>query len=154
MKNQRFRLRQVFWLDLNKPDEAELAETIEILKAQRTFASTIREGIQLVRSLKSGQLDVLLDRFPWIEEAFYQRFVGHESLPESAIHEQLARLERLLLEQGNTGIAMSTGPKPLNVPQIAGPQFEDANDLIVVKKAKSNGQSAQNFLDSAFSLIQ
>jgi hypothetical protein len=148
MKKNRFRLRQVFWLDLHKSDEAQLAETIETLKVQRTFASTIRDGIRLVCDLRAGQLDILLTLFPWVEEAFYQRFTGHES---PVIHDQLMRLEQLLLQQAQTPAA---GPKALQVPQIAGPRYDDDDIQLTIKKATSDGSSALNFLESAFNLIQ
>ena len=155
MAKSRFRLQYKFWLDLNKPHEKELAELIEDLKEQRSFSGVVRDGIRLIVDLWHGNLDVLLELFPGVETAFYERFQQQQPVPEVAIHEQLARLESLLLQQGNTPVATAnSGPKPMNVPQIAGPTDDGAEDLIVIKKAKSDGKSAQNFLDSAFSLIQ
>ena len=155
MSKKRFRLQFKFWLDANKPDEYRLAEIIDDLKLRGTFSRAVRDGIRLMVDLWNGNLDVLLELFPGVENAFYERFTRQQPVPEVAIHEQLARLESLLLQQGNTPVVnTNSGPKPLNVPKIAGPQFDDADDLIVVKKAKSDGKSAQNFLDSAFSLIQ
>ena len=153
MKKQRFRLRQVFWLDLNHPVEGEVANQIAELKERRLFASTVRDGIRLICDLRSGRLDILTKMFPWIEEAFYQRFAVQQ--PDIYLYEQIERLEQLLLQQGNTPIkTTNSGPKQLDVPQIAAPDYDDADDLLIVKQGKSDGSSAQNFLDSAFGLIQ
>lgn len=42
---------------------------------------------------------------------------------------------------------------PLSIPAPA-PADNDDSDLLVIAKAKSDGKSAQNFLDAAFGLIQ
>ena len=163
MTTKRFRLQYKFWLDVNKADEHQLAEIIEDLKQGRVFTQALRDGIRLIVDLLNGNLDVLLALFPWIEDAFYQRFLEQQPAQDFTIQEQLARLERLLIEQGNTPIstlaepvaATSSGrPKPMVVPQIASPAFDDNDGVeLVIKKAKSDGRSAQNFLDSAFSLL-
>ncbi len=48
-----------FWLDMQKGDEAEIAELIDILKAIRTFASTIRDGIRLMCDWRAGRTEIL-----------------------------------------------------------------------------------------------
>jgi hypothetical protein len=162
MAAARFRLQVKFWLDLHKAEENELADLIAELKQQRTFSGVVRDGIRLMVDLWRGNLDVLLALFPWVEDAFYERVAAQQPSSDAAIQEQLTKLERLLIEQGNQPISASSsavaatggGPKALAVPVVAGPVFndDDAMDL-VVKKAKSDGKSAQNFLDSAFSLL-
>jgi hypothetical protein len=158
---QRFRLQFKFWLDVNKPDEHVLAEAIEELKQNGVFSRAIRDGLRLVIDLWRGNLDMLLSLFPWVEDALYERFLAARPGPDAAIQEQLRKLERLLIEQGNTPIqavaspvAAAGGPKPLTVPAILGPAPDDGDDVeLVVRKAASDGRSAQNFLDSAFNLI-
>ena len=66
---KRFRLRFTFWLDMQKADEAELAETIDVLKQERTFASTIRDGIRLICDLQGRAGGRALELFPWVREA-------------------------------------------------------------------------------------
>jgi len=63
-----FRLRFMFWLDLNKPDENNLAETIEQLKQERSFSRAIRQGLRLWMSLRRRDVSVLLELFPDIRE--------------------------------------------------------------------------------------
>jgi hypothetical protein len=153
MAKQRFRLQFKFWLDMNKADEHALAEQIENLKQGGAFTKAIRDGIHLIVDLWQGNLDVLLTLFPWVEEAFYQRFTEHQS--ETSIQTQLARLEKLLIEQGSMPISSNPyQPKKLIAPQIAAPMQDDADELLRIKKAKSDSTSAQNFLDAAFGLVQ
>jgi len=93
---ERFRMRFTFWLDLNKEDEYEIAEEIELLKRKRTFSQTIRDGIRLICDLRAGRTDVLRELFPWVLEP-----AAHEG---GGVQQQLKRLEVLLLEQGNVPI--------------------------------------------------
>jgi hypothetical protein len=69
MKKQRksFRMRFVFWLDLCQEGEADLAEYIDELKEQRKFVTTIKQGLRLIRDLRAGDIDVLLELFPEIK---------------------------------------------------------------------------------------
>lgn len=156
MAKQRFRLQYKFWLDVNNPHEHKLAEQIEVLKQGRVFSQVVRDGISLMVDLWNGNIDVLLSLFPRIEEVFYKRFMEQQPAADYSLQEQLARLERLLLEQGNNPLAASTGsPKSLTVTAPMRPICDEDDEVIVpIKKAKSNGDSAQNFLNSAFNLVQ
>jgi hypothetical protein len=145
-----------FWLNLEKEDEFALADYIFELKQNRSFVTAIRDGLRLICDLRAGRLEILLTLFPWIEETFAQRFAERQSVSEGVLSEQLARLEQLLLEQGNKPVtASSGGPKPLAVSSPSKPRQAEEDEIIVpIKKAKANGNSAQNFLDAAFSLVQ
>ena len=147
MAKQRFRLQFKFWLDMNKADEHALAEQIEDLKQGGVFTKAVRDGIYLVVDLWHGNLDVLLTLFPWVEDAFYQRFT--ERQPESSIQTQLTRLEQLLLEQGSTPITST--PQKKKAMSIPG---DEEGDLLQIRKAQSDRNSAQNFLNSALNLVQ
>ena len=161
MAGQRFRLRQVFWLDMNKPDEEHLADTIEHLKNERTFASTIRDGIRLVCDLRAGRMDVLFELFPWVRAEFLEYMQSLQPQPTAIdpdIQQQLQRLEKLLVEQGNQPIApaASSGPKPLNAPRVASPKHDDDTDDVALLKASMrkdmSTDSAENFLKSMMNL--
>ena len=151
MGKTRFRLQIKFWLDLNKADESELADLIAELKQERTFSRVVRDGIRLAVDLWRGNLDVLLALFPWVEDAFYERFVAQQPEPDISIQEQLAKLERLLIEQGHTPIM--SGFMPVSHPRlVSDPDHSNDDPALVITQAASTGQSAQNFLDSAFGL--
>jgi hypothetical protein len=153
-KPQRFRLRFPFWLDLNKQDEADLADKIEHLKNERSFTKTIRDGIRLICDLRAGQVDVLFELFPWVKD----KLVEHTtSSPTTAIEAQLQRLEAMLTEQGavaidRPGISMG-GPKPLPVAKVSLPTFDDDynQDTVIIRKA-TNTDAATNLVNSMLGL--
>lgn len=88
MSSKRFRLRFTFWLDVNKKDEAEIADKVEDLKRDRLFAQTIRDGIKLIMSLREGNLEILFDLFPWVRAEFldYVKELGFTAPPSEAKH--------------------------------------------------------------------
>ena len=99
---------------------------------------------------------MLLALFPWVEDAFYERFKEKRQASDSVLQLQLARLEELLIEQGSVPMeAQSTGPRQLAI-TTALPQMDEEIDggLLIIKQAASNGASTQNFLNSAFNLVQ
>jgi hypothetical protein len=150
MPKERFRLQYKFWLDVNKADEYELAETIGELKENKTYSRVVRDGIRLVVDLCQGNLDVLLALFPWVEDAFYERFTAQQPASDHVLQEQLAKLERLLMAQGDAPTA-ATGDSP-HVAQHTRPEGDEG--MVPIKQAQSSGNSAQNFLDAAFNLVQ
>lgn len=111
MKKTPYRVMQKFWLDVTKPDENELLNYIHTLKNPQTrggsrysFAATIRDGLRLIRDLRAGKVDVLIELFPWIEELLIAKTAAAPR-QESPIFSQLERLEKLLLAQGNVPIS-------------------------------------------------
>ena len=104
MNPKRFRLRYVFWLDMHKPDEERIADQIDHLKSERSFARTIRDGIRLICDLRAGRLDVLFELFPWVSTALAEQGAPSENASAKALREQLERIEYQLLQQGNTPI--------------------------------------------------
>ena len=163
----RFMLRREFWLNLNNPAEETLAEVIDVLKAQRLFAKTVRDGIRLICDLRRGSLDVLFELFPWVRAEFLnyvQALQPDTSAAEQRLEQQIARLEQLLLQQAS---APHRGPRPagprhiealgpLALSKVVGPvSDEDDAALVTVAKAKVDGaQIAQNFIRSMMALQQ
>jgi hypothetical protein len=135
MSQKRFRLRFTFWLDMHKKDEALIAEQIESLKADRTFASTVREGICLICDLRAGRLDVLLELFPFVAERL-------KSPSDSALQARIDKLETLLLAHGNFRADVPRTGRSSSV-------FEPMVSLTETP-AKANAETiAKNFLTSA-----
>lgn len=52
-----------FWLDDQKPDEAQLIEVIDDLKANRAFSEALRTGLKLYADLSEGDTSLLFERF-------------------------------------------------------------------------------------------
>lgn len=140
---QRFRLRFTFWLDMHKGDEAELAETIESLKQDRTFAATIRDGIRLICDLRAGRVEMLLTLFPWVREALQPT---PTTTTDARLQEQIARLEALLIAQGNVPIQSPTERLSLRSAQ-------KSRAAVEVTASKASAETvAKNFLTSMKSL--
>jgi hypothetical protein len=149
-----FRKRYTFWLDIGKDNEYQIAEQIELLKATRKFSATIRDGIRLISSLRQGRVDVLFELFPWLKAELQPASPVVETTSDSAIKEQLDRLEKLMVGNGSVKINGHHGPRPMSVSKLNAPNFDD-DDLgdIVIRKDTST-DSAQNFLNSMMSLPQ
>ena len=136
----RFRIRFTFWLDMQKMDEAAIAEIIDQLKQNRSFVATIRDGIRLVADLRAGRTEVLFELFPWIRDTL------QPAPAEQGLQEQIARLEALLLAQGNIPIysplATSTTPE---LPRTV----QKSRVKITATTGKADAKTvAQNFANS------
>ncbi|MCA9373453.1 hypothetical protein KC921_05180 [Candidatus Woesebacteria bacterium] len=163
-----------FWLDDTKDDQNSLIGQIEDLKSARSFTETIRQGIELITDLRKGSLRKLFELFPYVKAEFLE-YVQSLNLAEQTmlfekgtpgsdkrVREQLARIEKLLLEQGHISIeATSTqqskqgrGLQPITTTSFAPPNFDDDDDVtLTIKKAtSSNGKAGENFLKSIMSL--
>lgn len=87
MSAKPYRRMYRFWLDLNRNDEAAIAEHIEHLKDKRNFTRTIRDGVRLLAELRNGSIDFLIALFPFVIEMVFDRFYAPE------IREEWARIE-------------------------------------------------------------
>lgn len=160
MATDRYRLKYEFWLEPDKPDHVMVADRIEVLKNERLFAGVIRDGIMIMSELRQGRVDLLLHLFPWIREEIQKQAASQEVMSESIdLKRELEDLKRLIQEQNtisqNPVLGNQSGPKPLTATGSIKPKWDEDDDVFVpIKKAKSNGDSAQNFLNSAFNLVQ
>ena len=158
MSQNRYRLRFTFWLDMLKPDELVLADKIELLKNERLFAKTVRDGIRLLCDLRAGRVAVLGELFPWVFDAVAAAVEEEKGAQSSAIEAQLQRLEEFMLAQDNVPISASSasqagGTKAMNVPGLRVPEPDaDDEDTIVIKRDTSTN-SAHNFLNSLQNLV-
>jgi hypothetical protein len=153
MDGRRFRQRFVFWLNTVKDDEFALAEEIDRLKADRSFAKTIRDGIRLILDLRAKRVDVLFELFPWIKTEL-------PAPPDDKgdLKKEIDFLKELMLSQyrGDGGIKMASvgqGPKPLTVNAAPIPVYDDDDDELVIRKDETSGErSQQNFINSMLAL--
>lgn len=141
MASKRFRLKFMFWLDVTKEDEYEVAELIEELKEKRLFSQTIRDGIRLICDLRAGRTDTLFSLFPWVASEFAQ------ALDDNELYHEIESLRQLILNQnGSTNIASMSDSGFSKI------TTDDEEDIGLDVKAASGGNSAQNFLSSVLSL--
>jgi hypothetical protein len=122
-----FRLRFTFWLDLSKDEEFRLSEQIEELKAKRSFAKVIRDGIRLICDLRAGRTDILLELFPWVAERFQ---------PQADTSELAA-----LVEQFKQAMTMPAVAGPPRVPA-----FDPTPKVGVIDESKARELSINNAL--------
>ncbi len=161
----RYRLMYKFWLDMNKPEEEAIAETVEILKEKRSFAKTIRDGIRLICDLRSGNVDALEYLFPWIVDHYTQTPPsngGNDDSGQQVTRDDIEHLEKLILANGSApGMVMNgnggvQSSQPGNArPIIAEPEFNDDDTLLieaVETTTEQNAKAANNFLNSMMAL--
>jgi hypothetical protein len=126
--HERKQKRFAFNLDWNKPDERTIGQGLLKHKQERNMVSVIRDAVRLYFDLAGGNVDVLCELFPGIIAA-----IRAQAQP----------------------VAAAPAPKPIALQTVAPPP-EDTDDsaLLSIKKAESSGkQSAGNFLQSAFNLV-
>ncbi len=146
----RFRIRQVFWIDLNKPEEARLAEQIAELKSKRAFARTVRDGIRLIYDLSQGKTDVLRELFPWVmEQPAPQAPVASQTGLDESTSSLIERLEALIAErEAAQERPESTGGRALKPLKPVAPQPDEDNDTfeLEIKQDSSGSSSAHNLI--------
>src|SRR5688572_12433263 len=94
-KDKRWRGQFRFWLDGYKANERELGEFLLKLKQQRNFAKFMRDAVRLLKDLREGKTDVLLEMFPHIQDALTAHVQLAPTTTNAAVKAQLDRLERL-----------------------------------------------------------
>jgi len=159
-----FRLQWKFWLDIEKPEEADLSDYCGSLKEQNKFTSTIRDGLRLIRDLRNQQLSVLFELFPWVNAWLEERA---EIIAESKCREKndpnkggegndsLARVEQkldfLLMREatGGGGILHAAQQSTRALPaRTNNPSDALAGMDIDSKKVDSGKTNVQNFFAS------
>lgn len=153
MAAKRFRLKFMFWLDLSKSDEADLADDIAILKEQRLFSQTLRDGIRLICQLRAGRTDLLFELFPWLAAEMNR---PDESL-DLVIRQEIDRLSHLIASQQGSRVVDANpalpGLQKAKANGFSSPADADDDIKLSIKAAK-NGSSGKNFLSSLMSLQQ
>lgn len=130
------RFVEKFWLDMQKHDERWLRQQITILKYERQYSRAVRDGLRLFLDLRQGRLEVLMELFPFVQERM-----------DNMIKDRIIQVQADMIRSFTVAApAAQPALRPVTAPDDDGP--------LVVTKAKSDGKSALNFLDSAFKLVQ
>jgi Arc/MetJ-type ribon-helix-helix transcriptional regulator len=151
MKDKRTRFQYRFWLDITKSMERELAEQVDALKRGRSFSTFIRDGLRLMIDLSAGNVEVLVELFPWVADRFNGQPVQIAQQPavDKAWLEDLLQGALMRIQETRQG----AGPKPLTSRTFALPEFDEdegISQLIVTHAGK--GDSAFNFIHSVLPL--
>jgi len=168
------RYRFEFWLDKDKPEEADLMTKIDELKARNKFASTMRKGVVLIPALDEGDYETLVQMYPDVVERLLAAMVGQGIVvvntppapPEpseeiKSLKEQINQLTDIVLQQHvgkemqstgqpavtNTKSSLNTLGQGLQKP-IPLPVFEeDLDDLpTLVTMSNMSTDSSLNFV--------
>jgi len=73
------RPRVWFQLDMNRKQDVDTDLLIKDLRSRRRFMPTLRAGLRLVDDLYHGNIDVLLELFPFVEDAILARLQRRSS---------------------------------------------------------------------------
>lgn len=149
-EDRRCRWQVRVWLDIAKDAEYAMAEQLAKLKEARQMTSTIRDALTLLFSLQRHDISILERLFPFVADHYRAKYTA---AGQGGIQQQLDALKAEIAALKSAPV-QPTGPRPLSVPTIPAPVDDDDADALEIRKAKSDGVSAQNFLASAFALIQ
>lgn len=150
MGQKRFKLRYEFWLEPDKPEHEQVMEAIERLKSDRAFAPVLRDGILVAEDLQRGSVEVLLEIYPWVANVIQGDQAAAKTIER--LNTEIEALKGMLayMAQQNPPVpSTEQGRAPL--PPLA--VEDDDAALLGIRKAESTGESAKNFLDSAFGLL-
>ena len=147
-----FRRQYRFWLDLFRPDESELSEYVDNLKEHRSFSSTIREALTLIRDLRAGNYDVLLSLFPQVVERIRQD--GKQDTPPDSsnngnLEAQIDRIEQLIISNvtsSNGGMVAAAHQAQLK--QLPAPAPDDTQLIEITEIEQDSGETLNNFMRS------
>jgi hypothetical protein len=148
---RRYRPRKLFkfWLYRDLVEDTRLMDYIAYLYKTRQFATTVRNGLRLMWTLGEGDLSVLFELFPGLQSKLTPR---NDDLIE--------QFRQMLQAQPIAALptpALSAGIKPMNVPQIAMPTFDedDEQDTIIIRRDDSAPNKTSNvFMQAVLSLQQ
>ena len=157
------RKRFEFWLNDQRQEDWLVYELIGKLKkppkGQGQFTRAIREGLRLWTSLRDGQVDVLLELFPWVREALTKSIPTSSAGGRGQLDEIKSMLELIASQQQSyNGYLMqsATAPQPsgqgnirqLAAPSFAMPVFEDDDQPTVLICASTSTDSSMNFVSA------
>ena len=156
------RKRFEFWLNDQRQEDWLVYELIGKLKkptkGQGQFTRAIREGLRLWTSLRDGQIDVLLELFPWVREAL-TKSAPAQSVSGVGGSDLAKEIAAQIILQGGTGgylmqSAMPTAqPKQITGKQLAAPKFDlpkfedDELPTMVISKV-TRTDASNNFINS------
>ena len=122
----RRRLQFKFWLATNVERDRAVGEYLHEMKKKRKMLPTIRDAIRLIRDLRAGRVDVLLELFPFVRDAIAppQPSAGDEFAEIIADQQAilLAKIDALSLAaiQPDPPLEARTAPNPaISSPDIA-----------------------------------
>ena len=112
--------RRWFQLDTWDPFEKSVSDLLDTLREQRLYKRSIVDGVRLVSDLRSGNLDVLFELFPWVEREIIRRAeITQPALSE--FQQMMLEQQQLLIQQMSNGAFIQQYPDvmPIGVQNTA-----------------------------------
>jgi hypothetical protein len=134
-----------FWLALDKPDDELLNRFCEWASEQRKLAQFIRDGLRLIGTLREGRIDVLIEMFPFVQQALAADVKPHSS-DSGGTDRRLERIEQLLLENSQGTAYQMGGFKPVALKKVAASSFDDDLDTLILEKSTATVSVSSNYL--------
>jgi hypothetical protein len=157
MAAQRKMERFLFWLNTTNEEESLLADTISTLKKERSFARTIRQGIQLIVALRQRDTSLLFELFPWLKDELVPADIPANKRHDDSLRDQLKRLETLIVQQGSVPMegtrTLQTTLSPVSVGNaktiagavdLAAPDLDFDFDIEIKKDEGAAARSSEN----------
>lgn len=135
-----------FWLNSEKIDELNVADTVAELKQRRSFSAVVRDGIMIVKELKEGKIDLLLSLYPWVKDAILDMFPPPQPPPTDDITDLKRMFQQFMEQQQGRGIPDT---RDLNLPlfkAIGGTLPAAPVAKVVDAKPMSADEIADNFM--------
>lgn len=138
-----------FWLTLSNSEDEQLNRFCEWASEQRKLTQFICDGLRLVGTLREGRIDVLLELFPFVQQALTADVKPDDS-GSSGTDKRLDRIEQLLL--GGQSTAYQMGSKPVSLKKFEEPAFDDF-DTLVLEKSTATVDASANFMASLSGML-
>lgn len=139
-----------FWLTLSNVEDEQLNRFCEWASEQRKLTQFICDGLRLVGTLREGRIDVLLELFPFVQQALTAD-VKPDNSGSNGTDKRLDRIEQLLLENSQ-GTAYQMGSKPVSPKKFDEPTFDDF-DTLVLEKSTATVDASANFMASLSGML-
>lgn len=159
------RLKFDFRLNTANEHEKGIVKLINELKAERKYVGAVRDGLRLIADLRAGKIDVLVELFPWIVEAFKVQTI-ETAPPDSGsniiVLNEIRHLQDLFLQYGTNDkrqdakSVISSGLKPAGLKPLQGahalpmPVFDEEDTLVLNRDTHTD--ASQNFMDAALGI--
>lgn len=149
-------------LDKNRyPEHRIVAGKIEQLIQRKKFLPAAITGIMIVDELEKGEVDYLLEKYPWIADKILASQPPPPPPDTSQLERMIEDLQQAFLSGGAgspNGLQMGsrpalpaqTGKTIGGFQSIAMPVIDDEDTMVIRKDTSTTVNGTANFLDAAF----
>lgn len=129
-------LRPAFKFQLHRHKDSDTILLIQDLKSRQRFVPSIRDGLRLIDDLWHGNIDVLLELFPWVADAIFNRL----KKDSRELEDVLAMQQELMIQLEMLQTAGFTGH--------SGPTIKESAAFELVAATAPIGDDFDDMLDA------